>query len=180
MTALLFMVPLGLSTGAAVRCGQALGAGSAEAVHRAGTAALWNGVVYAGLSASVLLALREPVARLYRVTDDVLDLAVVFLGVAALFQLVDCLQVLGNGVLRGLGDTRLPLAFTLLGYGILGIPLGWLGAFKLTDDPIWLWYGLTIGLTIVAWLAILRFRWQVRRLREEAVGVPGRPRPALA
>ncbi len=165
MTALLFMVPLGLSTGAAVRCGQALGAGDPEAVHRAGTAALWNGVAYAVLSASMLMAFAVPIARLYRVTDDVMQQAVVFLGVAALFQLVDCLQVLANGVLRGLGDTRLPLAFTVLGYGVLGIPLGWLGAFKLTDDPIWLWYGLTIGLTVVAFLAILRFRWQVRTLR---------------
>jgi multidrug resistance protein, MATE family len=174
------MVPLGLSTGAAVRCGQALGAGDPEAVNRAGTTALLNGVVYAAISASLLVAFAEPVARLYRVTDDVMDLAVVFLGVAALFQLVDCLQVLGNGVLRGLGDTRLPLAFTLLGYGILGIPLGWLGAFRLTDDPIWLWYGLTIGLTIVAGLAILRFRWQIRRLRAELGGAPGRQRPPLA
>jgi len=180
VTALLFMVPLGLSTGAAVRCGQALGARDPEAVNRAGTTALLNGVLYAALSASLLVVFAEPVARLYRVTDDVMELAVVFLGVAAIFQLVDCLQVLGNGVLRGLGDTRLPLAFTLLGYGILGIPLGWLGAFRLTDDPIWLWYGLTIGLTVVAGLAILRFRWQIRRLRAELGGSPGRQRPPLA
>ncbi len=167
-TALLFMVPLGLSSGAAVRCGQALGAGDPEAVDRAGRTALWSGVAYSVVSASALFFLRVPIAGLYRVTGEVLDLAVVFLGVASLFQLVDVLQVLGNGVLRGLGDTRLPFLFTIVGYLVLGTPFGVLGAFVLGDDPIWLWYGLTLGLAVVAALALLRFRWQVRRLRAEA------------
>lgn len=165
VTSLLFMVPLGISSGAAVRCGQALGAGSVEAVERAGWTALLVGVAYAVVSASILWFMRVPIARLYRVTDDVLELAVVFLGVAAWFQLVDVLQVLGNGVLRGLGDTRLPFLFTLIGFGCLGMPMGAMGAFLLTDDPVWLWYGLTLGLAVVAVLAVLRFRWQVRRLR---------------
>jgi len=180
MTALLFMIPLGLSSGAAVRCGQALGAGDPEAVSRAGVTALWNAVLYAAVSATLLVLLAEPVARLYRVTDDVLGLAVTFLGVAAAFQLVDALQVMGNGILRGLGDTRWPLGFTIVGYAIIGIPLGWYGAFRLTDDPVWLWYGLTIGLSIVAVLAIARFRWQVRKLRAQATGHPGAQRPPLA
>jgi MATE family multidrug resistance protein len=101
---------------------------------------------------------------------DVVDMVVLFLGVAALFQLADCLQVLANGVLRGLGDTRLPLAFTFLGYIVLALPLGWWGAFRYSDDPIWLWYGLTLGLSVVAFLGILRFRWQIRRLRAGSSG----------
>ena len=165
---LLFMVPLGISSGVAVRCGQALGAGSVEAVERAGRTALIVGVGYAFLSASLLWFFRFPIARLYGVTDDVLELAVVFLGVAAWFQIADVLQVMGNGILRGLGDTRLPLVFTIIGHGCLGVPLGALGAFVITDDPVWMWHGLTVGLGVVAVLGVLRFRWQVRQLRKGA------------
>lgn len=164
-TALIFMVPLGLSSGAAVRTGQALGAEDPEAVARAGHAALAFGLGYAALSSFVLFTLRWPIGRMYRVTDDVLEVAVVFLAVAAVFQLVDVLQVLGNGVLRGLGDTRLPLLFTLVGFGVLGLPGGYVGAFVLSDDPIWLWWGLTVGLAVVAVLAVARFQWQLRALR---------------
>jgi len=170
-TALLFMVPLGLSSGAAVRCGQALGAGDPDAVERSGRTALLVGVAYAAVSASTLWFLREPIAALYGVTGEVLSMAVVFLGVASCFQLVDVLQVLSNGILRGLGDTRIPFLFTIIGYVVLGIPLGALGAFVLDDDPLWLWWGLTLGLAIVAMLGMARFHWQVRRLR---AGLPPR------
>ena len=180
VTALLFMVPLGLSSGAAVRCGQALGAGDPAAVSRAGNTALLTAVGYAALSAGTLLLFREPIARLYRVTDDVLGLAVTFLGVAAVYQLADSLQVMANGVLRGLGDTRLPLVFTIVGYLLIGMPVGWYGAFHATDDPVWLWHGLTVGLSIVAVLALLRFRWQVGHLRRTQAGAPGRQRPPIA
>ncbi len=164
-TALIFMVPLGLSSGAAVRTGQALGSKDPEAVARAGHAALAFGLAYAALSSVTLFTMRRPIGELYRVTDDVLEVAVVFLGVAAVFQLVDVLQVLGNGVLRGLGDTRLPFLFTLVGFGVLGLPGGYVAAFVLTDQPIWLWWGLTLGLAVVAVLAVSRFEWQLRALR---------------
>ncbi len=173
-------VPLGLSSGAAVRTGQALGAGSVDAVDRAGRTALTIGLCFSLVSSSLLWVFRHDVGKLYRVTDDVLAITGVLLGVAALFQVVDVLQVLGNGVLRGLGDTRLPFWFTFLGYAVLGLPLGYVGSFVWSDDPVWLWYGLTLGLSIVAVLAIARFRWQVRRLRlgDGLDAAPGR-RPAI-
>ena len=165
--ALFFMVPLGLSSGAAVRCGQARGANDVEAIARAGWTAYGVVVVWAALSATAIGLLRGPIAAAYGVDGEVLSLAVTFLGVAALFQLGDCIQVMGNGVLRGLGDTRLPMVFTLLGYGGIALPFGWFGAFVLGDDPIWLWYGLTLGLALVGALTLARFAWQLKRLRSE-------------
>src|SRR3546814_3458747 len=58
-------------------------------------------------------------------------LAVGFLGVAALFQLVDAAQAVGAGVLRGIQDTRVPMIFALIGYWVIGIGVGVILAFPL-------------------------------------------------
>ena len=56
-----------------------------------------------------------------------IDLAVSFLAVAAIFQIVDGAQVVGAGMLRGLHDTRVPMLFALLGYWVVGLGVGvWL------------------------------------------------------
>ena len=53
-----------------------------------------------------------------------------FLGIAAIFQVVDGAQVVGAGMLRGLHDTRVPMIFTFIGYWAVGIGIGvWL-AFR--------------------------------------------------
>ena len=50
--------------------------------------------------------------------------------------------------------------------------MGVLGAFVLGDDPRWIWYGLSAGLGFVAVSLVLRFAWQVRRLRAGAPALP--------
>ena len=165
VTALLFMVPLGLGSGAAVRCGQALGAGDPERVRIAGTTALLNAAAFAVVSGSLLYFGAEAIARAYRLPPEVFDLAVTFLSVGAAFQIADCLQVMGSAVLRGLGETHRPLMYTLLGYGGLAMPFGYVTAFVLGWAPVSLWYGLTIGLATVAILAVRRFYHLVHELQ---------------
>jgi MATE family multidrug resistance protein len=90
----------------------------------------------------------------------VIDLAVAFLAVAALFQIVDGAQVVAAGMLRGLHDTRVPMLFALVGYWVVGIGVGvWL-AFDRGWQGVGIWAGLASGLTLVAALLILR--WAAR------------------
>jgi MATE family multidrug resistance protein len=88
----------------------------------------------------------------------VIALGVSFLGVAAVFQIVDGAQVVGAGMLRGLHDTRVPMLFTLLGYWGIGIGVGaWL-AFAKGWGGVGLWTGLAVGLAIVSVLMLWRWR----------------------
>ena len=78
-----------------------------------------------------------------------------FLGVAAIFQIVDGAQVVGAGILRGLHDTRVPMIFTFIGYWLVGIGVGvWL-AFRAGWDGVGIWTGLALGLAIVAVLMLV-------------------------
>jgi MATE family multidrug resistance protein len=90
----------------------------------------------------------------------VIGLAVTFVMLAGVFQLVDCGQVVAMGMLRGLHDTRVPMLFAAVGYWLVGLPLGVLLAFPLGLHGIGIWIGLAAGLAVVALL--LSLRWMAR------------------
>jgi MATE family multidrug resistance protein len=87
----------------------------------------------------------------------VITLAVAFLGIAALFQIVDGAQAVGAGMLRGLHDTTVPMAFALFGYWVAGIGVAlWLG-FGLGWGGVGIWSGLAAGLAVVSVLMLVRW-----------------------
>jgi MATE family multidrug resistance protein len=161
-SSLIFMIPMGVGAAAAVRTGQAWGAGSTERARHAGWTAIRCALVFGLFSALILAFGREEIVRLYRVDDAIFTLAVDFLMIAAAFQLGDAVQAVSLGVLRGLGDTQGPFLIVLAGYGLAAAPIGILGTFYLTDDPRWIWYGLATGLVVVATALSSRFIWLIR------------------
>ena len=165
IAALSFMVPMGISQAATVRVGLAHGRRDAEAIGRAGWLALLMGTGFAVVAAAVLIATPRPLVAGFLDLHDpanahVADLAVSFLAVAALFQLVDCAQAIGAGVLRGLQDTRVPMFIAAFGYWVIGIGVGALLAFPMGLRGVGIWLGLATGLGVVAVLVV--FRWSRR------------------
>jgi MATE family multidrug resistance protein len=78
------------------------------------------------------------------------------LPLAGLFQVFDGLQVVALGLLRGLGDTRMPLLVNVVGFWCIGIPVSlWLG-FGQGYGAVGLWWGLVVGLFVVAAFLIAR------------------------
>jgi MATE family multidrug resistance protein len=169
ITALCFMVPLGLAQAATIRVGRAQGAGSPAGVTMAGWSAFGLAMAFETMTAAMLLAIPGTLVRLFLEVElpgnaAVYAKAVAFLGIAALFQLADGAQVVGSGMLRGLKDTRRPMIYAAIGYWGIGAPLGLLLAFPLGLAGLGLWIGLAIGLAAVS--ALLLHRWQTRdRLR---------------
>ena len=100
---------------------------------------------------------------------QVFDLTTSFLWVAAWFQLFDGAQTIGAGMLRGIQDTRWPMAYAAFGYWIVGIIVAvWLG-FHTHLRGVGIWIGLASGLAAVA--ALMLGRWALRdRLRLGAAG----------
>ena len=76
---------------------------------------------------------------------------------AGLFQLVDAMQAIALGLLRGVHDTRVPMWLAVVSYWLIGLPSGWALAFPLGFGPAGLWMGLLIGLTCAAGLLMARF-----------------------
>ncbi len=163
LAAVVYMVPLGLSSAVVVRVGHAVGRSDRPGLRRAVAVGLGVGAGIALLTASLFAFLPGPLAGVYTTDAAVLALAVSLLPLAAAFQLFDALQVVGLGVLRGLGDTRFPALASLLGFWVLGLPIGaWL-AFGSGMGARGIWIGLVIGLTIMCSVVLLRIRWKLAR-----------------
>src|SRR5690606_26332667 len=163
LASLTFMVPLGVGSASAVIVGRAVGRGDQAALRRAATAALATGAAFMTLTGAAFIGLPGPLAGLYTNAVEVIALAVVLLPIAGVFQIFDGLQAVAIGVLRGLGDTRVPLLVNVVGFWAIGLPISLALGFGLGFGPRGLWWGLVVGLVLVAVFLLLRI---VQRLRE--------------
>lgn len=144
-----FMMPLGISSAAAVRVGHAIGRRDEEGAARAGWKALKLGAGVMSMAALCLLMIPQVIARLFTPEAAIIAAAVPLLRVAAFFQLFDGLQVTATGALRGAGDTRTPMLCHFAGYWIIGLPLGALLCFGQSLGAVGLWAGLSTGLIVI-------------------------------
>jgi MATE family multidrug resistance protein len=162
LAALSYMVPLGVGAAASTRVGNAIGRGDMPAARLSAAVCLGLGAGVMGLFGLLFGFAPRFLAGLYTPDPGVIAMAAMLLPIAAVFQVFDGLQVVGAGVLRGAADTRFSAVVALVGYWFLGLPLGaWL-AFRTSEGPQGLWWGLTTGLAIVALLLLARILHRFR------------------
>lgn len=172
IASLTFMVPLGLAQATTVRVGMGHGRRDADAIRRSGWAGFALGESFMAFTAIMMWVFPRPLIALFVDAGtpsgmDVTTLAVSFLSVAAIFQIVDGAQVMGAGMLRGLHDTRVPMLFAAFGYWVIGIGVGAGLAFRAGLEGLGVWIGLASGLAVVSVLMI--WRWTHR----EKLGLVG-------
>ncbi len=158
LAALTFMFSVGVTQASSVLVGQAVGAGDPGRARRSAGAGLVLAAGVMCVTAVVFLTVPETLARIYTDDPDVLALAALLIPVAGVFQVVDGLQVVAAGVLRGVGDTLVPMLVGLIGFWLIGLPIGfWLG-FGRGWGAVGLWWGLATGLGAVAVFLLVRVR----------------------
>ena len=162
-----FMVSLGLGQAAMVRVGLAYGARNARAIAHAGWCAFGLTLLYAVLSATVMIAMPRLLIAPFNVdapeNASAVAVAVALLKVAAVFQVVDASQCVLANMLRGLHDSKWPFVIALLGYWAIGAPVGLALGFLTPLGAVGIWIGLATGLAVVAVLLLLRWLGKERR-----------------
>jgi MATE family multidrug resistance protein len=156
---LTYMVPLGVSAAVAVSVGHAVGAGDGDRARRAGWLGLGLATSFMLLAAVVFLTVPEPLIALYTRDPAVMAVGPGLLGLAAAFQIFDGIQTVSTGALRGLGETRIPMLANLVGYWVLGLPLGLTLCFALRWGIYGLWIGILAALVVIASLLLVRWRY---------------------
>lgn len=164
LASLTFMLPMGISQGAATRVGNLVGAGESSRAKLAAKLALMLGAGIMLLSAGAFVVLRHQLPRLYTEDMEVIVLCAATLPIASAFQVFDGTQVVAAAILRGVGQTRPAAVFNLLAYYAFGLPAGATLTFVFGWGIAGLWTGLALGLAIVS-VALLW--WIVKRARFE-------------
>ncbi|HBL16393.1 MAG: hypothetical protein A2X36_02685 [Elusimicrobia bacterium GWA2_69_24] len=175
LASLSFMVPLGVSFAAAVRVGQGIGARRFRSAARSGWSALGIGVAFMGLMSAVFVLFPAAVAGLYTQDAATLELGRRLLLIVAFFQIFDGTQVVLTGALRGLGETRIPMAANVVGYWMIGLPVGGWLAFGKGWGVFGLWIGLCLGLCLVALSLLAAWTHRARRLAKDHPEGPAAP-----
>jgi MATE family multidrug resistance protein len=158
MASLTFMVPLGIAIGASTRVGNLIGAGQGEQVQRAAWVAFGLGAGAMGLFGAVMIGLRDLLPRIYTADPQVIAVCAFLLPIAAAFQVFDGTQVVGCGILRGMGRTRAPAVATLVGYYAIALPFAWWLGLERGLGLAGIWWGLCLGLVVVASALLLWVR----------------------
>lgn len=165
-TAILLMIPLGVSTAATIRVGHAMGRGDPASAVLAGRVAIALCGAFMMLTGMLLLIDREGlIALVYSEDSDVADMAFRLLPFAAVLQVFDGLQLSAGGVLRGYKDTKIPMVLNVVAYWGVGAPLAWFFGVHLDGGPMITVIGMMIGLAFCAVLLNWRVERIVRRTR---------------
>ena len=157
-----YMVPLGISSAAAVRVGQAAGRKDSHGIAIAGWTALLLSGLFMGSSGLALALVPRWIVWVYTRDAAVIGVGAGLLRIAALFQLFDGFQVVAGGALRGLGDTRSPMLAHLAGYWVIGMPVVYVSCFTFGWGAPGIWVGLSAALILIGTALVWVWRWRLR------------------
>lgn len=165
IAAIAFQIPFGIAQAGTIRVGYAYGAADRAGIARAGNAAIVLGIGVMTLTAGAMWFAPRALISLYVDVDApenavLVALALHYMIVAAAFQLADGAQAVAAGALRGLQDTRVPMAIAVFGYWLPGFGTAIALGFYTPLRGLGVWIGLAVGLLVVA--ILLLHRWSKR------------------
>jgi MATE family multidrug resistance protein len=162
-SALMFMIPVGLSSALSIRVGNAIGRQDPAFARYVGWIGLSIIVCIQLTSATIMLVFPQVIAGIYTQDAAVATLAVSLFFYAAIFQLPDGVQMMCAGILRGYKDTRAPMYYMIISFWIIGMTLGYNLTFTYGMGPAGMWIGMIAGLTVGGGLMLLRVQHTSRR-----------------
>lgn len=162
-----YMMASGLGIAGGIRVGEGRGLKDVRKIRFSGNVALLLVVIFMTAMMLVILVFNRFLVELYISDNEVIEIAVKLMLVAAVFQLSDGVQVVSLGILRGITDVNIPTWITMFAYWGLSLPLGYLLAFTLEMDAIGIWFGLLAGLTASAVLLTIRFYYLIKKMKLE-------------
>ncbi len=166
LAAMTYMMASGVASAATIKTGTNFGKKNFDDLRKSAIASYHVILLFMTCSAIIFVLAHNFMPFIYTEDLSVVAIAAQLLIIAGFFQLFDGTQVVGLGILRGLGDVNIPTFITFLAYWVVGIPVGYLLGFKFNLGVNGIWYGLTFGLLTASILLFLRFQNKTRTLKE--------------
>ncbi|GAB4312842.1 MAG: MATE family efflux transporter [Bacteroidales bacterium] len=156
---------MNFSAALATFVGQNIGAGKVERV-RAGLWATFRMTSLISVSITALAILFS--SHLMSIfTDDpaVIDIGAKYLIIVSAFYIVFSTLFVLNGVMRGAGDTLIPMFITLVSLWLIRIPFSWFLSQRIGETGIWWAIPLGWGIgVLLAWIYYLTGRWKTKSI----------------
>jgi MATE family multidrug resistance protein len=171
LASITYMMSSGLGAAAAIKSGNYFGAKDHQNLRTAALSNYHIVIMFMFLTAVVFTLCNHLLPWIYTSDKSVIVIAAQLLIIAAIFQLFDGAQVVGLGILRGMGDVNIPTLITFIAYWIIGLPVGYLLGIQFKTGVTGVWYGLTLGLMVSAILLFIRFQVISKKHRYKIVPI---------
>jgi MATE family multidrug resistance protein len=158
LSSITFMVGLGISIAVTIRVGNFLGKKDLQEIKRAGYSALIIIATIMGFFGLTFFVLRNYLPTLYIGDTDVIEIAASLIIIASFFQVVDGLQVVGVGILRGLTDLKATMIIAFIAFWVFGLPVAYILGFSFSLGAEGIWISFVVGLSLAALFFFLRFQ----------------------
>lgn len=162
-----YMMASGIASATTIKVGTYLGQKKSLALRHVSIASYHIIIVFMCVTALFFILCSPFLPYVFTNDARVVAIASGLLIIAGFFQLFDGTQVIGLGVLRGIGDVNMPTLITFLSYWAIGIPVGYYLGINLKMGVNGIWYGLTIGLLTASILLFWRFQLKTQSLAKE-------------
>ena len=159
LASITYMMASGVAAAAAIRSGNYFGAKNYAMLRLSAISSYHIVLVFMACTAIIFALANHLIPWIYTTDKNVIAFAAQLLLIAALFQLFDGTQVVGLGILRGIGDVAIPACITFIAYWVIGLPVGYFLGMKLGLGASGIWYGLTLGLVVASLLLYFRFNY---------------------
>jgi len=158
LASMTYMMAAGISSSAAIRSGNYFGANDHRNLRLSAISNYHIVILFMCFTASIFTLFNQWLPYIYTSDNQVIPIAAQLLIVAAFFQLFDGTQVVGLGVLRGMGDVKIPTIITFISYWVIGLPVGYLLGIHMNYGVTGVWFGLVAGLASASVMLFIRFQ----------------------
>ncbi len=165
LAAITYMMASGIAAAATIKTGNSFGRKNFDELRLSANSNYHIVLVFMILTACLFIGLNHLLPLIYTTDKTVIMIASQLLIIAGIFQLFDGAQVVGLGILRGIGDVNVPTIITFIAYWVIGLPLAYIFGIKFSMGANGVWYGLTLGLLVSAALLFLRYLYTVKKLK---------------
>ncbi|XP_048468537.1 multidrug and toxin extrusion protein 1-like isoform X3 [Rhincodon typus] len=157
-----YRVSVGYSVSATVHVGKALGGSNPQQAVNYAKVAIYCDACICLINAVILGAVRSVVGYVFTSDKEIVQLAAEVVPLSAVFHLFDSVSGVCGGVLRGAGKQKLGAIGNLVGYYLIGFPIGITLMFAVKLGVFGLWCGMLICVLVqlVFFLTVIyRINW---------------------
>ncbi|MBQ9688720.1 hypothetical protein IJV79_03680, partial [bacterium] len=161
-----FMIPMAISNAISVKVGFENGAGNFEELKKYAYSGITLSVCFMSFCAIVFFLFPQYCIGIFSQDAEVLRIAVPILVLVGLCQVFDGLQISVGGVFKGLKNTQIMMWGIFIAYWVIGLPMGFLFAFKFNMELYGFWIGISLS---IATLGIGLFTVMRKTLHKKGV-----------
>ena len=160
-----YMVASGFGMAGSIIIGNGYGEKNTLKIKQVANATFILLLIFELLNAGIFILLREEIAELYGVGEDVMPYILPLFLLAAVFQVSDGIQAAAMSMLRGIKDVVWASAIAIFSYWLISIPVSYVMGETMKQEIYGIWLGFTLGLIVASVLGVARFYQKSTKLQ---------------